>query len=158
MTFKDLKVGDTIYIVEKTNAEAKTAKVISVTPSVGMPPGQIGIYIDVTVSTDQGNKVYTVNQDWESAFSNNNNTIVTQNVNVVLQKLRETRKECEDIVSNIDHYKENITKCDNLIASLDPSFREKQEINERFANLESKYSQMLDGQNKILKKLDEFLK
>lgn len=158
MTFKDLKVGDTVYIVDKANADVKETKVTSVAPSMGIPPGQIGIFIDVTLNTDSGSKVYTVNQDWESAFSNNNNTIVTRNINVVLQKLKETRKECDDILKNVDHYKQNIAKCDKLIASLDPSFREKQEINERFANLENKYSQMLEGQNKILKKLDEFLK
>lgn len=157
MTFKDLKQGDTLYVIDKANAEAKIGKINSIILSPGLQPGQIGIFKDVNIALGNTNKTYTVNQDWDTALADNQNTVITPNMDRALTEIKDIKKTCEDIVSHIDKYKENVKKCDKLLAELDPSFKEKQAYEQRFSKIEDAITQQTKDNTKIMAMLSKLL-
>lgn len=157
MTFKELKPGDYIYVIDKVNAKANFVKINSITPSVGLQPGQIGIFKDINVTIDNINKSYTVNEIWDTALADNTNTVITPNVERALTEIKGMKKQNEDIVSNIDKYKENIAKCDNLLSELDPSFKKEQAYEKRFSKLEEAYAKQEKNYTDIKELLTKLL-
>lgn len=157
MTFKDLKPGDNVYIIDKVNAEAKVGKVTTITLPTGLQPGQIGVFKNVSVAIGNETKMYTVNQDWDTALADNTNTVITPNMERALLEIKGVKKQCEDIVANIDHYKENVSKCDKLLIELDPAFREKQAYEARFSKIEEAISQQTKDNSEIKNMLSKLL-
>lgn len=143
MLFKDTKPGDIIYILDKKNVKASKGTVSNVTPPhVSTQPGVLGMFVDITVSADGGSHTYIVNESGVTAYADNNNVVITIDVNNVLAELRTIKAHAEEIVSHVDDYKGNIAKCDNLLAELDPVFKKEQDNEKRFAKLEDAVAQL----------------
>lgn len=143
MLFKDLKPGGIVYVLDRNAVKVRKGTVGSVTPPhVSTQPGVIGMFVDITVNTEDGTPTYIVNENTVTAYADNNNVVVTTDVNNILAELRAIKVRNEAIIGNIDKYKDDITKCDNLLADLDPVFKKEQDNEKRFAKLEDAVAQL----------------
>lgn len=166
MLFKDLKAGNILYILDKGKVSVDKGIVNGITPPhVSTQPGVIGMFVDVSVSTGGDSHTYVVSDSGVTAYADNNNVVVTTDVNNVLAELRGIKVHCEDIVQNIDRYKENIGKCDILLSEYDPVFKKEQDNERRFTRLEDAVAQLAknnaaqtESSNKIVELLSKLTK
>lgn len=143
MLFKEIKPGNAVYILDRNAVEAEKGTVSNVTPPhVSTQPGVIGMFVDITVNTAKGNPTYIVNDNAVTAYADNNNVIITTDVNNVLAELRAIKGRSEAVIGNIDKYKADIAKCDNLLADLDPVFKKERDNEIRFTKLEDAVAEL----------------
>lgn len=163
MLFKEIKPGNAVYVLDKNAVEAHKGTVSNITPPhVSTQPGVIGMFVDITVDTGKGNSTYIVNENAVTAYADNNNVVITTDVNNVLAELRAIKGRSEAVVGNIDKYKSDIDKCNSLLADLDPVFRKEQDNERRFAKLEDAVAQLAksnaaqtESSNKIVELLSK---
>lgn len=166
MLFKDLKPGNTLYILDKNEVRVERGTVSGVTPPhVSTQPGVFGMFVDVSVNTGGNSHTYVVSENGVTAYADNNNVVVTVDVNNILAELRGIKVHCEDIVRNVGRYKANIGKCDTLLSEYDPVFKKEQDNERRFTRLEDAVAQLAksnaaqtESSNKIVELLSKLTK
>lgn len=166
MLFKDTKPGDIVYILDKKNVKVSKGTISNVTPPhVSTQPGVLGMFVDITINADGSSRTYIVNESGVTAYADNNNAVITIDVNNVLAELRTIKVHAKDIIAHIDDYKGNISKCDALLADLDPVFKKEQDNERRFAKLEDAVAQLAknnaaqtESSNRIVELLSKLTK
>lgn len=166
MLFKDTKPGDLVYILDRKGVSVSKGTVSNITPPhVSTQPGVLGMFVDITVNVNGGSRTYIVNEAGVTAYADNNNSVITIEVDNVLAELRTIKAHAEDIVTHVDGYKADIEKCDQLLADLDPVFKKEQDNERRFTRLEDAVAQLAksnaaqtESSNKIVELLSKLTK
>lgn len=151
MEFKNLKAGHEVFAVDLQKVEVYVGKVVD-TPTLPHTDPKYGIsqlVVDVTVEVNGKPTTYVLPADTDSAYPAN--MVVTTSRDVVLRELKAKKSTSQQNLSMKDYHEECIVKCDKYIAMYDPAFREKQEIEERFAKIDQRQEEMMA----LLKKLTE---
>lgn len=165
--FKEIQAGNTLFVLVKADAKLnyEETTVISVSaPRADLPqPGQFpaaGTFrqvVDVTYSV--AGKTYTdvadVNASVLSSNAPGSPTLVATEKDFVLNELRETLKQSEKIVKDIDKHKKRIKDCKSLISELDTEFREKELTENRLQKLEESTLKTNEMLQKILDKMTD---
>lgn len=159
MLFKDLKPGNELYILDKEKVEVQKGTVNNITPPhVSTQPGVLGMFVDVSVNVGGTPKLYVLNENGVTAYAeNNNNTVITTDVNNILNEIKGIKIQTENILKNIDKYKENVQKCDSLLAELDPVFKKEQANELRFSKLEEAVANQSKTNSEIKEMLTKLL-
>lgn len=156
MEFKDLKIGFSVYILEKTDKVYKEGKVVAVSmPHFIQPNGlastSMNRVVDITVETDCGSKVYVVDENDKIAYYQN--SVISCDKHGLVLELKAIKGSAEDELSKVDKYKADIVRCDELISELDDTEREKQITEKRLSQLEDGVGEIKGSMNEILKLL-----
>lgn len=150
MVFRELKSGSQVFIFNKPSITVSIGTINSVsTPRVNTQnPLQAGLVVDITITADGKVGNYTVPEG--SVICNINNEVsITPNRENLVQELQGAKLQSEEILKNIDFHKKVVSKCDELLAEYDSTFKEKQEVNQRITAIEQGYK----AQNELLQKL-----
>lgn len=152
MLFKDLKAGYYIFLFNKKTHEAFQCRV---TRDVGMPHYDSNSgntqykVVDVEVDFNGTPRIYTFNENSETGYTSEL-TISTVKENIT--------REIEAIIINyeedlklVDHKKQGVAKCKEILASWDSSYREKKENEERLSKLEENMNTLINSVNKLTK-------
>lgn len=141
MTFRDIRVNNTVHFLDKGTMQYSEAKAETVgvphfpTPQVGQaaPTGQV---VDITLK----GVCYTVQCDNSIAYSDK--AVFAVDKGLLLPEVRRLKTEAENILANVDKAKETVSKCDSLLCELDTAFKEKQETDRRMGAMESKINSL----------------
>lgn len=145
MTFKDLKQNGILYIldIKDVSIQQGVAEDVSL-PHVDthyMTPNEL--VIDITVGID-GHKIsYTMKENSEVCYAGNK--MITPNKDSVLKEVQNIKIRYENLLNQVDYYKEVINKCSGLLKEYDPEFRDKQERDARIASLEETIKQLQES-------------
>lgn len=165
--FKEIQAGNTLYVLVKQDNKLvyEETSVISVSaPRAEMPkPNQFPStssfrqVVDVTYSVSGKNVTDTadVNSSVLSSVSSQNPTLVSTEKEFVLNEVRETLKQSEKILKDIDKHKKRIKDCKELIGKLDTEYNEKLQYENRLTKLEEQTNKTNDLLEKILGKMNE---
>lgn len=151
MEFKNLKAGHEVFAVDLQKVEVYVGKVVD-SPTLPHTDPKYGIsqlVVDLTVDVNGKPTTYVLPADTDSAYPQN--MVVTTSRDVVLRELKAKKSTSQQNLSMKDYHEECIVKCDKYIAMYDPAFREKQQIEERFAKIDKRQEEMMA----LLKKLTE---
>lgn len=153
MLFKELKNGCLVYMLDKTNITVTKGNVQAVSlPRYDMNsanPSGFGTVIDVTIQADGKSGQYVVKDSAETVYANDGNLLITPNVNNILTELRSIKQQSEDVIKSVDKHKELVSKCAELLESLDPVFKKDQATEKRFLELEQAITKLSDSNDKI---------
>lgn len=137
MTFKELKQGYPIHMLDKDKLEVKDGKVQNVSfPRVDTMQGQRQMVVDVTVDCDGKTATYTVPEDSCVVYANN--LVISTHPQGLIAEVEKMKSEAERILASIDRQEDIINIADDLLSKLNPSLKEKRETEQRFQKIEGR--------------------
>lgn len=143
MTFKELKQGYNIYILDKDGMCVKQAKVVSVsTPHIDKKTFEIGasLVVDVVLDVEGVVGTYTFKEDTETGYVQS--TVITTDKQAVIREVEVIKTQSEEALSQVDVHKDRLQKCNDILAEYNPAIKEKKEIDERFGKLEGSIDEL----------------
>ncbi len=142
MTFKELKQGYPVYILDKEKLTVKQGKVVNVSfPRIDNQPSGRQMVVDITLDMNGKNAVYTMPED--SAVVYANNLVLSTDQHCLAIEVEKMKADAEKILSTVEVQKEIIEVADDLLAQLNPSFKEKRETEQRFEKIESRLDKLI---------------
>ncbi len=150
MTFKEIKQGYPVYILDKEKLTVKQGKVVNTSfPRIDNQPSGRLMVVDITIDMDGHNAVYTMPED--SAVVYANNLILSTEQHCLAVEVEKMKADAEKILSSVDTQRKIIAAADNLLIQLNPSFKEKRETEERFTKIESSMADLKGMLSDLLK-------
>lgn len=144
MTFRDIRINSTVYLLDKASMGFEEAKVEAVgmphfaSPQVGQTAAPTGQVVDVTIK----GVPYVVACDNSVAYSDK--VVFATDKSSLLPEVKRLKGEAEALLAGVDKAKETVAKCDGLLCELDTAFKEKQETDKRMGAMEEKISALSD--------------
>lgn len=151
MTFKDLKSGYPIYLLDRTTLKYTQGKVMAIgIPHADVQPGNYGkMLIDVSIQTNDGKQnTYSVSDIEQTAYAGT--LLLTCNKDCVVNEVRAINAQAEDTLTKVEAARKTVDSCKTLLEELDTAFKDKQETEKRFQKIDERFSGMEDKMEKIL--------
>ena len=151
MTFKDLKSGYPIYLLDRTALKYEQGKIMAVgLPHADVQPGSYGkMLVDITIQTADGKQnTYSVNDSEQVAYAGV--LLLTCNKDCIINEVRAINAQAEEILSKVSDNQTIVANCKALLEELDTTFRDKQETEKRFHNIDERFSAIESKMDKIL--------
>lgn len=157
MTFKEVKQGHTVYILDKSALTLSEGRVTAAAQHLG---GTLGTYtqaqgqlmVDVTIEVDGKAQTYTIPETLAVTFANNIVLATTQQG--LAGEVQRMKAEAERILASVDRQKEIVDKADGLLAELNPQYKERQETERRFGKIEESVNGIQAMVKQLLSKLE----
>lgn len=143
MTFKELKQGYSVYILDKENMCVRNGKVVNVsTPHIDKKGYDLGVTLVVDVDLDINGVVatYTFKEDTETGYANQ--TVITTDKQNIIREVDAIKSQSEEALSQVDIHKDRLQKCNDILVEFNPAIKEKQAIDERFGKLENSMDEL----------------
>jgi chaperonin cofactor prefoldin len=160
MIFKELRQNNTVYMLDKREGMKYTqGKVLNVgqpridtqlpTPGTMQMPQTV---VDVTIEANGKTETYKFPDNVGVAAVGS--VLFSTDKEGVLKEVQATISDCEQYLSQVDAKKEMLEQGKSLIAELDTTFKEKQEIENRISKIEKQQEEHIS----ILKEMLSILK
>lgn len=142
MTFKELKQGYPVYILDKEKLTVKQGKVVNASfPRIDNQPTGRQMVVDITLEQNGKNAVYTMPEDAAVVYANN--LVLSTEQNCLAVEVEKMKADAERILATVETQKEIIEVADDLLAQLNPSFKEKKETEQRFEKIENRLDKLI---------------
>lgn len=161
MTFKDLKPNYPVYILDKDNMVFISGKVTANSfPRLnnGMINGKTEMVVDVTIEAANASATYTIPEN--STITYTKNLVLATDKSLLINEVESMKTQAEEILASVDKHRMVLEKSKDLLVQLNPIYKEKQETDQRFSNIETSIQEMkgvIENQNKMMGQLMEKL-
>ena len=154
MTYRDTKINDTIYILDKDKMVLQQGRVTATSPHVNntyktMAAGQM--MRDIAIEVDGKNATYTIPGNLAVTFAGS--IVLATSQQGLSSEIERMKLEAEQALAMIEHHKMVIERSSGLLAELNPHVREKMENERRFKSIESDMSGIKTMMQQLLDKL-----
>lgn len=143
MTFKELKQGYSVYILDKDKMSVKNGKVVGVSaPHIDKERFDLGValVVDVTLDIEGAVATYTFKEDTETGYIQQ--TVITTDKQNIIREVEAIKSQSEEVLSQVDTHKDRLQRCNNILVEFNPAIKERQAIDERFGKLESSMDEL----------------
>lgn len=152
MTFKDIRQGQTVYLLHKgEEMEAESRKVRQVGmprfPQYGTQGGAMGMVVDIAIDE----KTYVVPSDSEIACAGN--VVISVSKEGMLREVETMRAESEETVAAVGKHQKRIEDCERILTEWDEKKAEEKRKEERIDKLEDKMNGLTDMIEKFMNKM-----
>lgn len=154
MLFKELKVGMPVYYFDRKNIIAITGKV-TMNPSMPHADGKMSwqqLVVDVPVQLGDKITSFVLPDNQDTAYPDG--AVVSTNRDVVLREIESMMALNEQELNKIEQRKDIVEKCKALLCDFNPLFKEKQQNDIRFDNIEKR----IDGFGSKIDRLFDMIK
>lgn len=152
MTFKELKQGYPVFILDKDNLELKQGKVVNTTfPRIDTQPTGTKMVVDVTLDMGGKNAVYTMPEDAAVVYANS--LVLSTEQQCLAVEVEKMKTDAERVLSTVERQKKIISVADDLLAQLNPNLKDKKETEERFNKVENSIGELKDMIKSLVKEL-----
>lgn len=150
MTFKDLKSGYPIYLLDRTALRYEQGKVMAVgMPHADLQTGNFGkMLIDVTIQADGKQNTYSVSDTEKTAYAGS--LLIACEKEYVINEVRAINAQAEETLAKVEASQKTVANCKALLEELDTTFKDKQETERRFLKLEERFGGIEDKMDKLL--------
>lgn len=140
MTFKDLKSGYPVYLLDRTALRYEQGKVMAVQQNFSAATfGKMEV--NVTIQTRDGKQnIYSVADTEQTAYAGT--LLIATNKECVINEINMLKNNSEEILGKMDEHKKTVELCTSLLAEIDTTFRDQQKTNERLDQMESKLEEI----------------
>ena len=154
MTYRDTKINDTIYILDKDKMVLQQGRVTATSPHVNntyntMAAGQM--MRDIAIEVDGKNATYTIPGNLSVTFAGS--IVLATSQQGLSSEIERMKSEAEQALAMMEHHKMVIERSSGLLAELNPHVREKMENERRFKSIESDMSGIKTMMQQLLDKL-----
>lgn len=152
MAFQNLRNGNTLYILHKTETPVlEIGKIMNVTPPIPKYGGQFNeMVVDITAEV---NGVTTNFQKVPAMFELTDiggNSVISCSKGAINDEIRAFKQRSEDIINSLDYHQKVIAGCNDIIKVLNPEIAEKeerdretQELKEEISSLKSMFGEFM---------------
>lgn len=150
--FSALSQGSSIYLLDKTSSpEYKVGEVIGISyPKINPygigPSNTVDLKIKIDGTTQEFNSIPSINT---VVSYNNGKVIISETKQGIQNEVESMLANSQQILSNIDTYKQNVKNCESILKQLNPQFAIDRERDERLLNLETKFDGIESKLDKI---------
>lgn len=149
MTFKELKQGYPVHILDKDKLTIKQGKVQSVSfPRVDCMQGQRQMVVDLTVDCNGATATYTMPEDSSLVYANN--LVISTGTQGIVVEVEKMKIDAEQVLASVEHQQEIVDVADELLSKLNPTFKEKRETEQRFLQIEGRMNDVDSKLGQIL--------
>ena len=145
MLFKDLKVGDTLYLFNKNNISLLMEKVVSVSAPRVDSNIAMGMVVDISIS----NKTYTMKESSDICYTGN--FIISSDRNSILREVESQKANNEALIAREEILKAEQPKLDSIIDQLAPERKERKEQEERMHRMEKQLGALTNMVEQLIK-------
>lgn len=153
MTFKEIKTGSTVYILDKKSFSVSECKVTGTAPHVGavgtLAQGQI--MVDVTIDEGGKQREYAIPEHLSVTYAGDK--VLSLSKQALAPEVERTTAEAERELALTDWRKEWVSHAPELLAMLNPQYRERQETEKRFQGIEKSVNDVRELVQKLCDKL-----
>ena len=155
MTFKDLKSGFSVYLLDRAALKYGQGRVTAVgLPHAGLQSCNFGkMFVDVTIISDGKQNTYSVCDAEPTAYAGN--LLIATDKEYIVNEVRAINAQAEDTLAKVPEAQRALSSCKTILADLDTAYRDRQEtesrfqrIDERFSGMESKIDRILEAMGK----------
>lgn len=156
MTFKEIKQGYPVYILDKAQLTTRQGKVTATTQHLGTGIGtftqaQGQLMVDVTIEDGGKATIYTIPENLSVTFAGD--TVLSTSQQGLSSEVERMKGEAERVLASVERQKTVIERSGELLAQLNPQYREKQETEKRFHSIEGEIGSVKSMVQKLLDKL-----
>lgn len=141
MLFKDIKQNHVIHILDKENMKYCQCKALSVSfPHMAMGQNGTQSVVDINIEMDGKTATYSIPEHLSITYAGN--LVLATDSECLSREVESMKNTAEQIICSVDRQKKVIEKASELLVQLNPSFREKKNIEDRFNKIESNMTEM----------------
>lgn len=168
MQFKDIKQNFPVYILDKASVELTKGKVTGTTfphpdsitqnnfnygtvvPPLNQNNGQ-RMVIDLTIEAGGRSATYTVSENASINYAGN--LVIATEQSLLTSEVEAIKNSAEQALApeRIEQLKQSLEKATSLLAELNPSFKQQQEYDVRFKNIEGSVDELKDMMKNFIK-------
>lgn len=145
MLFKDLKVGDTLYLFDKNAITLSIEKVVSVSAPHVDTNCAVGMVVGVKVS----NRSFTMRDTADICYTDT--LVISPDRTTMLREVEAQKANDEALIAREKALKEELPKLDAVIDQLAPERKERKEHEERIIRVEEKLGTLTEMIELMLK-------
>lgn len=147
MMFRDVKVGDNLYVYDRSAISLRVDKVVNVSaPKLDKTNMAAGMVVDVSIA----DVTYTFRDASEIGFAGN--LVISTDKSSILREVEGQKSNNESQIARVDQLKAELPKLDSVIDQLSPERKEKKVQEERMAKLEDSIGKLSELVEQMLKK------
>lgn len=155
MTFKELQKNHPVYVLDKSKVEVKQGKVIQTAPhmntGISTISGNGQPMRDVTIEVDGKQTIYTIPEQLTVTYAGE--LVLATDKQNLSPEVERMKNEADAVLASVDRMKEIKGKSEELLATLNPAVKEKQETERRFKSIEGDISGIKGMVKQLLEKL-----
>lgn len=154
MTFKEIKEGGTVYVLNKKTINIDGMKVVAASPHVNMSMNtmtSLQPMVDVTLEADGKTTAYTIPEGLSVTYTKD--MVLATAREALADEVEKMLEEAKTGLQKVEYYNAVTAKAPELLAQLNPQLREKQETEKRFAKVEGQLSSLGSKIQQLLDKL-----
>lgn len=151
--FANLRQGNTVYVLEQSDKLTLKAGQI-----IENKPNYTGS-MDMKVKIDDNE--YELKQlSYNKSIARNGSIVVSENLNDLLNEVRNLKADSEDKIKNYDYYEQNVKDCDAILRQYDSSYEKEQKVNEEITELRQQndeLKQQIQSMSQSLSNIEKLL-
>ena len=151
MYFKDLKQNYPVYILDKQTLTLTQGKAVAVGfPRMEMNPaaGKSGMVVDVSIVADGKTANYVIPENLSVTYAGN--LVLSVDRQGLAGEVESMKVTAEHAIASVEQQKQILEKSTTLLAELNPTYREKQETEQRFSKIEASMGELKDMLSRLL--------
>jgi hypothetical protein len=151
MYFKDLKQNYPVYILDKQTLTLTQGKAVAVGfPRMEMNPaaGKSGMVVDVSIVADGKTANYVIPENLSVTYAGN--LVLSVDRQGLAGEVESMKVTAEQAIASLEQQKQILEKSTTLLAELNPTYREKQETEQRFSKIEASMGELKDMLSRLL--------
>lgn len=146
MIFKDIKQNYPVFILDKQALTITQGKAIAVAfPRLDLNKNVVGttqMVVDVTIEAEGKTATYTIPESLSVTYAGN--LVLSTDRQGLVNEVEAMKTAAEQALSSMERQKEILAKSSALLAELNPAFKEKQETEKRFGQIEDSICEIKD--------------
>jgi hypothetical protein len=151
MYFKDLKQNYPVYILDKQTLTLTQGKAVAVGfPRMEMNPaaGKSGMVVDVSIVADGKTANYVIPENLSVTYAGN--LVLSVDRQGLAGEVESMKVTAEQAIASVEQQKQILEKSTTLLAELNPTYREKQETEQRFSKIEASMGELKDMLSRLV--------
>ena len=138
MLFKDIKQNYPVYILDKQSMTYEAGKATQVSfPRIEMnqKTGKAESVVDITIEANGKTATYVIPDNLSVTYTGS--LILSTDKTSLISEIEALKNTAEQVLSSVSYHEGVLAKSNDLLAELNPAFKEKQETEKRFAAMEN---------------------
>lgn len=157
MLFKDLKQNYPVFILNKQELTLTQGKVTSMgfpRLDINQHTGKSEMVVDITIEAEGKSATYVIPENLTVTYANN--LIISTDKHNLVSEIEAMKNNAQQALASMDYQKAILEKSSHLLEELSPVYKEKQETEKRFKDLEDnldRISSMMEKQGNMLSEM-----
>ena len=157
MLFKDMKQNYPVFILNKEEMTVVEGKVKTVSfPRMDTCRGTTQMVVDVEIEADGKTATYAIPENLSVTYAGN--LVLSTDGEGLLREIEARQAAAEQILASVDKQQTIIERAKALRAEYNPAFKEKQETEKKFKEIDKSISEMKDRMKAQQEMMANFIK